>query len=83
LKFSFRTIGISTTCFASTRTAVGDGFLNQHNSDRRCYVDVEVEMEVVVAGMASAIAKSAAHKTTENFMLRIQVVEGVVNVEER
>ena len=48
----------------------------------KCYVRVDVEDLEVVAGIASAIAKSAAYRTTENFMLRIQVVEGVEGIVE-
>jgi len=46
----------------------------------KCYVEVDFEEMEVVAGMASAIAKSAAHRTTENLILRTQVVEGIVEI---
>lgn len=39
--------------------------------DEAGYVDVDVD---VVAGTASAMAKRAAHSTTENFMLEMRVV---------
>ena len=78
LKFTFRTMGISTTCLASTSTAVGEDFLqNKHFNQRRHYVDVED----VIAGTASAMAKRAVHSTTENFMLLIRGVVKVVEVE--
>jgi hypothetical protein len=68
-------MGISTTCLGPTSTAVGDGLLKSAQTrGAGAYVDVEDE---VVAGMASATARSAAHNRTENFMLRIRDVEEV------
>jgi hypothetical protein len=75
LKFSFRTIGICTTCLAAGKTAIGADVL--HRLDPiwcESYVEVEVEDMVelvdvaIFVGRAFATAQKVAHNTTENFM---------------